>query len=152
MNSQDKVAHVLLTQGMIRDRTAKLAYDISQDYPGERLHLLCVLKVGYWGWLKVQGAHTFFSELVRQLQLLRIQFSYDFVKAKSYEGTSSTGNGMILSYCLSIVRIEGCNMESLKGRNVIIVEDIVDTGNTMSALIPYFHSYGVKSVCVQFDD
>lgn len=55
---------------------------------------------------------------------------------------------MILSYCLSIVRIEGCNMESLKGRNVIIVEDIVDTGNTMSALVPYFHSYGVKSVCV----
>lgn len=82
------------------------------------------------------------------MQLLRIQFSYDFVKAKSYEGTSSTGNGMILSYCLSIVRIEGCNMESLKGRNVIIVEDIVDTGNTMSALVPYFHSYGVKSVCV----
>lgn len=39
-------------------------------------------------------------------------------------------------------------MESLKGRNVIIVEDIIDTGKTMSELIPYFHSYGVKSVSV----
>ena len=39
-------------------------------------------------------------------------------------------------------------MESLKGRNVIIVEDIIDTGKTMSELSPYFHSYGVKSVSV----
>ena len=42
-------------------------------------------------------------------------------------------------------------MESLKGRNVIIVEDIIDTGKTMSELIPYFHSYGVKSVSVGID-
>ena len=74
------------------------------------------------------------------------------MKAKSYEGTSSTGKGRTHFSCSIIVKIEGCNMESLKGRNVIIVEDIVDTGRTMSELIPYFHSYEVKSVSVGFGD
>ena len=95
----------------------------------------------YWRVIIWKGAHTFFSELVRQLQVLKVQFSYDFVKAKSYEGTSSTGNGRTLWSCFQLVKIEGCNMESLKGRNVIIVEDIIDTGKTMSELIPYSVSY-----------
>ena len=43
-------------------------------------------------------------------------------------------------------------MEKMKGRNIILVEDIIDTGKTMQALIPYFESYGVRSVvvCIKF--
>ena len=44
--------------------------------------------------------------------------------------------------------IQGCDMEKMKGRNVILVEDNIDTGKTMQALIPYFESYGVRSVVV----
>lgn len=46
--------------------------------------------------------------------------------------------------------MEGINLESLKGRNVIVVEDIVDTGNTMQALIPMLTNCGVESVVVLF--
>ena len=48
-----------------------------------------------------------------------------------------------------VVSIEGCNPASLKGQNVILVEDLIDTGNTMKALIPYLESFGVKSVSVK---
>lgn len=47
--------------------------------------------------------------------------------------------------------IQGCDMEKMKDRNVILVEDIIDTGKTMQALIPYFESYGVRSVVVCID-
>ena len=47
-----------------------------------------------------------------------------------------------------VVRVEGVNLESLKGRNVIVVEDIIDTGNTMKALIPMLEGCGVESVVV----
>ena len=92
---QDKVSHVLLTKGMIADRTAKLAHDIKEDFKGERVHLLCVLKVysNVDRWTEKQGAHTFFAELCNQLTSLGYPYSYEFIRAKSYEGTSSTGNG-----------------------------------------------------------
>lgn len=53
---------------------------------------------------------------------------------------------LLVSDC--VVRIEGVNLETLKGRNVIVVEDIIDTGNTMKALIPMLQGCGVKSVVV----
>ena len=48
----------------------------------------------------------------------------------------------------SLVRVDGINLESLKGRHVIIVEDIVDTGNTMQALVPMLENCGAASVVV----
>lgn len=47
-----------------------------------------------------------------------------------------------------LVRVDGINLESLKGRHVIIVEDIVDTGNTMQALVPMLENCGAASVVV----
>ena len=47
-----------------------------------------------------------------------------------------------------LVRVEGIKMETLRGRNVVIVEDIIDTGNTMKKLIPLIESCGVASVVV----
>lgn len=62
---------------------------------------------------------------INQLEMVRIEFSYS---------------------CL--VRVEGIKMETLRGRNVVIVEDIIDTGNTMKKLIPLIESCGVASVVV----
>ena len=92
---QDKVSHVLLTKGMIADRTAKLAHDIKEDFKGERVHLLCVLKVLSINGQQTeeQGAHTFFAELCNQLTSIGYPYSYEFIRAKSYDGTSSTGKG-----------------------------------------------------------
>ena len=47
------------------------------------------------------------------------------------------------------MHIEGCDPKSLKGQNVILVEDLIDTGNTMQALLPYLESFGAKSVSVR---
>ena len=87
---------------MIEDRAAKLAYDLSRDYAGQRLHLLCILKVFVLQHsLLLQGAHTFFSCLTRHLQRFQMLFSYDFVKVKSYDGDKSTGDGKnIVMYIL----------------------------------------------------
>lgn len=73
---------------MITDRIHKLAFDINQDYGDKTLHLLCVLK----------GGSSFFWELQHALINLcahrrtgtaKFQFSFDFVRVKSYEGTES---------------------------------------------------------------
>lgn len=100
--------------GLITDRIHKLAYDINQDYADKTLHLLCVLKGGF----------TFFAALQHALINLcahqrtgtaKYQFSFDFVRVKSYEGTASTGN----------VQITGADLSNLKGRHLLLVEDLV---------------------------
>ena len=83
----------MVTNGTILDRVSKLARDIAADYQGEIIHLLCVLKVPSTLYCDASGAHQFFSELVRELELLGVPICYDFVKAKSYDGTASSGKG-----------------------------------------------------------
>jgi hypoxanthine phosphoribosyltransferase len=81
----------------------------------------------------LKGGHAFFTELTRAIgrrQLystnVRVPFTFDFIRAKSYAGTSSSGE----------VAISGVRMEDLAGRDVILVEDIIDSGLTMSILVP----------------
>lgn len=119
---QDSLDSLLITQGTIIDRVEKLAHDIIEDYGGETVHLLCVLK----------GGSTFFHDLSSALRrfhdysrMTHIPYTFDFIRVKSYDGTSSTGK----------VQISGCEMESLEGKHVIFVEDLVDTGLTMSTLL-----------------
>lgn len=66
--------------------------------------------------------------------------TFDFIRVKSYSNTESTGD----------VRIEsvGLDLTHLKGRNVLLCEDIIDTGTTMSKLVPYLESFGPTSVRV----
>lgn len=93
---QDKLDGIILTNGMIEDRCAKLAYDLYRDYGNNRIHLLCVLKVRQWFQILIQGAQVFFAALTHQLQNLGMAFSYDFIKVKSYDGANSTGDGNLL--------------------------------------------------------
>lgn len=120
----ESLDRILVSHGAIVDRVEKLAYDIVQDYHGHTIHLLCVLK----------GGSTFFQDLSNALRKFHdyarndyIPFTFDFVRAKSYEGTDTTGN----------VKITGCDVSKFAGRHILLVEDIIDTGTTMKRLLPY---------------
>ncbi|MFH1650213.1 MAG: hypoxanthine phosphoribosyltransferase [Candidatus Woesearchaeota archaeon] len=109
---------VMIPNGLIRDRLQQLAINVHDDYKGKKLHILCVLK----------GGDKVFGDLNKQLDKLNtsrssVPITYDFIRTSSYENDSSTG----------IVNIMG-ELQDIKGRHVLIVEDIVDTGITLKKL------------------
>ena len=108
----DKVAEILITEEQIRQRTRELAQEISRDYQGQDLHLVCVLK----------GGVVFLVDLMRELT---VPHSVDFMATSSY-GASTESSG--------VVRILKDLDEPIEGRNVLIVEDIIDTGHTLDYL------------------
>jgi len=104
---------VMLTADQIQARVRELAREIERDFSSsEDLHLVCVLK----------GAFMFLSDLVRALER---PVSLDFMAVSSY-GKSTTSSGE--------VRLVKDLDSGLEGRNVVIVEDIVDTGLTLQYL------------------
>jgi hypoxanthine phosphoribosyltransferase len=105
--------NVLLSEAQIRARIGELAAEIERDYPGdEGIHFVCVLKGGF----------VFLSDLARAMGP---RVTLDFIAVSSYgKGTRSSGEVRMLK-----------DLDSgLEGRDVIIVEDIVDTGLTLSYL------------------
>ena len=107
------IAQVLITQEQIQSRIAEIAADIERDHPGgDPIHLICVLKGGF----------LFLSDLVRAMSN---RVSLDFIAVSSYgKGTSSSGE----------VRLLKDLDAGIEGRDVVIVEDIVDTGLTLTYL------------------
>ena len=93
----------------------------------------------------LKGGHQFFSDLcnaLKQLTLTGVQeppLTFDFMRVQSYHNTESTGD-------VRIVESVGIDLESLKGRHILLVEDIIDTGNTMAKLVPYLEKFGPASV------
>lgn len=102
----------LLTEEQIQERVAELAAQITQDYVGRKLLLIGVLK----------GCFVFLADLARKIDG---DLSIDFVQVSSY-GTSRQSSGIV-----QILLDTGINIE---GRNVIIVEDIEDSGLTLKHL------------------
>jgi hypoxanthine phosphoribosyltransferase len=103
---------VLVSSGEIREKVRGLGERITGDYRGEKLLLVGILR----------GAVVFLSDLMRHLEL---ECEIDFMEVSSYgTGTSSSG----------VVRILKDLQEDITGRHVLIVEDIVDTGLTLSYL------------------
>lgn len=117
----------LFAEAEIRARTIALAREISRDYAGKDLVLVSVLK----------GATVFASDLLRALT---IPATLEFLRAKSYSGTQSTDE----------VRIHQMPEEDLAGRHVLLVEDILDTGQTIAAVIARLRELGPATieVCV----
>ncbi|NLA27034.1 MAG: hypoxanthine phosphoribosyltransferase [Firmicutes bacterium] len=103
---------VLLDEQVIARRVAELADQISAEYEGKKLLLICVLK----------GAVIFTSDLMRRL---KIPVEIDFIAVSSY-GSDTASSG--------VVRILKDLESSIRGKDVLIVEDIVDTGLTLNYL------------------
>lgn len=115
MNIQvlDKTFQPYIKAEQIKEQVAKLAQQINADYKDQRPLFIAILN----------GSFMFASDLFKELS---IEAEICFIKLASYKGTKSTGN-VITSIGLD---------EPLKGRHVIIVEDIVDTGKTLSEFLP----------------
>ena len=105
------IAKVLITREQLTARISELGQTISRDYAGKDLMLVCVLK----------GGVVFLSDLVRAI---RVPHAFDFMAISSYGGTRTESSG--------VVRILMDLNASIEGRNVLIVEDIIDTGRTLS--------------------
>src|SRR6204780_1247049 len=104
---------VLIRRAAIQKRVREVAHQITRDFKGERVHLVGVLK----------GACIFLSDLVRELSL---ETSIDFIAVSSYgKGKESSGQVRVLKDLDS----------SIEGLNVVLVEDILDTGLTLSYLL-----------------
>src|SRR5215203_5252666 len=111
-NMMSSVKEVLITSREIEEKVREIGERITEDYRGERLLLVGILR----------GAVVFLSDLMRHLQL---PCEIDFMDISSY-GADTTSSG--------VVRILKDLEEDITGRHVLIVEDIVDTGLTLSYL------------------
>lgn len=120
----DPKLRVLLRGSEIRRRVRLLARQIERDYKGDSLHLICILK----------GACIFLADLLRELKL---PVSVDFIAVSSY-GKGSLPSGE--------VRITKDLDQSIEGLNVLIVEDILDTGLTLNYLFRILQSRKPKSL------
>lgn len=104
---------VLLSEEEVDKRIQEIGNQISKDYAGKQVHLVCVLK----------GGSFFMCELAKRIT---VPVSLDFMSVSSYGGdTKSSG----------VVRIVKDLDEPLGGKNVLVVEDIVDSGRTLSYLM-----------------
>jgi len=122
---------VLFTADQIARRVAELAADVRRDHAGGPLTILAVL----------HGAAVFVNDLVKHLDG---EVTVKLVEASSYgDGTASSGR----------VALNGCGRLDLAGRDVLIVDDIADTGHTLAAVRRAVEAMGPRSVrtCVLLD-
>lgn len=104
---------ILLHEQEVNQRIAEIAEKISRDYEGKEVHLICVLK----------GSVFFTCELAKRI---RVPVTMDFMSVSSY-GSDTKSSG--------VVKIVKDLDEPLEGKHVLIVEDIIDSGRTLSYLI-----------------
>ena len=115
---------VLLTEEEVDKRIQEIGEQISKDYAGKQVHLVCVLK----------GGSFFMCELAKRIT---VPVSLDFMSVSSY-GNDTKSSG--------VVRIVKDLDEPLAGKDVLIVEDIIDSGRTLSYLIEVLKQRGPESI------
>ena len=123
MKEADLQPQPLISEDEISQRIDELASEISSDYKGRDLVVIGVLK----------GAWVFMADLVRRL---RCPLRCEFIRLKSYSGTETTGR----------VELIFDTTGSVEGRDLLIIEDIVDTGITMDHLLRLLRERGARSV------
>ena len=124
---RDDIDKILISEEEIESIVKRMAEQISRDYAGEdkRLVLLCILK----------GSVVFMGELMKRLT---IPVEIDFMRVSSYgAGTTSTGN---INIVLDLMR------KDLDSCDILVVEDIIDSGKTLSYLVQYLTLKGARSV------
>ena len=115
---------ILLKEEEVDKRIAEVAAMINRDYAGKEVHLICILKGGVF----------FTCELAKRLP---VPVSMDFMSVSSYgSGTESSG----------VVRIVKDLDETIAGKNVLIVEDIIDSGRTLAYLIEILKQRNPESI------
>lgn len=117
---------ILIPAAVLQARIREMGAEITRDYAGRRPELICVLK----------GAVMFMSDLMRTIDL---DLTIDFIAVSSY-GREKQSSGE--------VRIIKDLDEPLSGRNIILVEDILDTGLTLNYLVSNFRARGATSVSI----
>jgi hypoxanthine phosphoribosyltransferase len=115
---------VLLTEEEVNTKISEIAAQISEDYAGKEIHLICILKGGVF----------FTCELAKRIT---VPVTLDFMSVSSYgDDTKSSG----------VVKIIKDLDESLAGKHVLIVEDIIDSGRTLSYLIEVLKQRGPADI------
>ena len=117
------IKEVLYSEEEIRDKVKELGERITEDYKGKKLFLLGILK----------GCVPFMADIMRSIDL---ELEYDFMDVSSYQGTRSMGE----------VRILKDLSTSIVDKDILIVEDIIDTGVTLSYLTKILKSRGARSI------
>lgn len=121
---------ILIDENTIKERIKELAEQINHDYEGKELTMICILK----------GAMYFFTDLSRELT---VDTNVEIMKVSSYIGESSSGK----------VNVKLDLEKSIQGKDVLIVEDIVDSGRTIAFLLEYLKLKSPNSlrVCTFLD-
>lgn len=121
-NGQNIKVH--LTEEQINQRIAELGAEITERFKGESVFLVCILK----------GSVFFTTELAKRIDL---PVEIDFMTVSSY-GAETVSSG--------VINVKQDLSASIEGKNVIVVEDIIDSGNTLSRLIQLFKSRNPKTL------
>ena len=116
---------LLISESEIKKRVKTLANKINEDYKGKKPIFVGILN----------GCYVFMADLLREIDL---DIEVDFVKIRSYEGDSSTGT----------IKFRKDISADIDGRDIIIVEDIIDSGFTINFLVNRLRNSGPKSVAV----
>ncbi|VYT77104.1 hypoxanthine phosphoribosyltransferase [Peptoniphilus gorbachii] len=118
-----EIKEVLISEEEIQNKVKELGKKITEDYRDKNLFLLGILK----------GAVPFMADIMRRIDL---DLEYDFMDVSSYQGTRSLGE----------VRILKDISTSIVGKDILIVEDIIDTGITLNYLTKVLKSRGANSI------
>ena len=119
----DKIS-VLIPQKELEQRIREMAVQISKDYEGEELHLVCILR----------GSIFFTCELAKYIT---VPVTIDFMSVSSYgDGTESSGR----------IKIMKDLDDSIKDKNVLVIEDIIDSGRTLAHLMSFLKVREPKSL------
>ena len=119
-----EIIKVMLTEKEVDERIQEMGRQISKDYEGKQVHLVCLLK----------GGSFFMCELAKRIT---VPVSLDFMSISSY-GSDTKSSG--------VVKIVKDLDEPLKGKDVLVVEDIVDSGRTLSYLLEMLRDREPKSL------
>lgn len=116
--------NVMITEEEIQKRVAEIGAEITERFQGESVYLVCILK----------GSIFYTTELAKNIKL---PMEIDFMTVSSY-GAATASSG--------VINIKQDLTGSIEGKNVILVEDIIDSGNTLSRLLQLFKSRNPKTL------